>query len=312
MEHVNVENFCHLETMRMFTALQAQAGGVNHILHLRMPTPLDAQTVIRMNRDTLYSLAIVDLAEGATMTMPDTGSRYSSVMVINEGHYINRVIHEPGVHRITADEFGSRYVALGFRVLADPNDPADVAIANGLQDQFEIEAASAVPAVMPEHDTESFDQVRAAVLTLAGGMGEFDGAFGSKQEVDPIRHLLGTAAGWGGLPTHEAVYVNVNPGLPPDAYRIHVGDVPVDAFWSISLYNAAGFFEPTDDGLVSVNSVTADREPDGSVFVHFGGPADGRPNRLHIMDGWNYVVRMYRPRREVLDGRWTFPTLQPL
>ena len=27
------------------------------------------------------------------------------------------------------------------------------------------------------------------------------------------------------------------------------------------------------------------------------------------MDGWNYAVRLYRPRPEILDGSWTFPTL---
>ena len=28
------------------------------------------------------------------------------------------------------------------------------------------------------------------------------------------------------------------------------------------------------------------------------------------MDGWNYTVRLYRPRPEVLDGSWTFPGLE--
>jgi hypothetical protein len=29
------------------------------------------------------------------------------------------------------------------------------------------------------------------------------------------------------------------------------------------------------------------------------------------MPGWNYIVRLYRPRAEILDGRWTFPEAQP-
>jgi hypothetical protein len=33
---------------------------------------------------------------------------------------------------------------------------------------------------------------------------------------------------------------------------------------------------------------------------------------LPITPGWNYIVRLYRPRKEVLDGSWTFPEGQPV
>ena len=33
--------------------------------------------------------------------------------------------------------------------------------------------------------------------------------------------------------------------------------------------------------------------------------------RAAIMDGWNSLVRLYRPRPEVLDGTWTFPSVAP-
>lgn len=196
MSRVSVEDFCRLETGRMFAALQAQAGGVNQVTHNRVPTPLDQQTVIRMNRDTLYSLGIVDLAQGATVTMPDTGDRYSSVMVIDENHYINEIVHEPGEHRLSIEQHGSRYVGVGLRILADPNDAADVAKANALQDQFTISAPSAVPFAPTDYDADSFEEVRHAVLTLARGITGFDHAFGRKADVDPIRHLMATAAGW--------------------------------------------------------------------------------------------------------------------
>ena len=29
------------------------------------------------------------------------------------------------------------------------------------------------------------------------------------------------------------------------------------------------------------------------------------------MKGWNYMVRLYRPRKEILDGTWKFPEAQP-
>lgn len=139
---VTVENFVEAETARMMTDIQGLGGGVNRWGHHRGPTPLDQQTVIRMNRDTLYSFAVVDLAAGATVTMPDAGDRYASMMFVNQGHHINRIIHAPGEHELTSDELGSRYVLAAARILVDPDDPADIAAVNTLQDQMSLTAGS--------------------------------------------------------------------------------------------------------------------------------------------------------------------------
>jgi hypothetical protein len=307
-ELVNVDNFARAETDRMFAALAQQAGGVNRLHHNRVPTPLDQQPVIRMNRDTLYSLAIVDLDGGATVTVPESGDRYVSVMIVNHDHYINRIIHDAGEHELTVPEFDTRYVAVAARVLVDPNDPDDIVAVGELQDGFAIRAASAQPFTPTQYDTETLDDTRTALLHLAKNVQGFARTFGRKAEVDPVRHLLGTAAGWGGLPEHEAYYVNVDPGLPVGRYTLRVGDVPVDGFWSISLYDADGYF-PTSGQQVSVNDITAERDADDGITVHFGDWPDGTPNRLSVDEGWNYLVRLYRPRQEVLDGSWTFPSV---
>ena len=75
---------------------------------------------------------------------------------------------------------------------------------------------------------------------------------------------------------------------------------------------AEGYFEANDRGVYSVNSVTATPDADGTVRVHLGGCEDDRPNCIPIVDGWNYLVRLYRPRPEVLDGSWTFPSAEPV
>jgi len=309
---VNVDNFARAESDRMLAAIAEQTGGVNVLVHSRVPTPLDQQTVIRMNRDTLYSYAVVDLKDGATLTVPPSGDRYVSVMIVNQDHYINRIFHDAGEYHLSIDEFDTRYVLVAARVFVDPADPSDVAAANQVQDGLAVSAVSAEPFVAPVYDEASATAVRTAILELTRFSADFDGAFGSKDEVNPLHHLLGAASGWGGLPTSEAKYLNVDPGLPVGEYRITVRDVPVDAFWSISLYDAEGFFEPNDRGANSVNNVTAAPNPDGSITVHLGGCGDNRPNCLPIMDGWNYMVRLYRPRPEVLDGSWSFPAVEAL
>ncbi|HET8782904.1 MAG TPA: DUF1214 domain-containing protein [Pyrinomonadaceae bacterium] len=137
---------------------------------------------------------------------------------------------------------------------------------------------------------------------------------GTKEEVDPVSHLIATAMGWGGNPTSAAVYT----GAPPKAndgrtvHRLTVKDVPVDGFWSISVYNANGFFEKNDRNAYSLNNLTAKPNADGSYTIQFGGCDNDAPNCLPIVAGWNYTVRLYRPRKEIINGTWKFPEAQPV
>lgn len=307
-ERVTIDNFVRAETNRMLAALAEQAGGVNVWHHSREPAPIDRQTVIRLNRDTLYSMAVVDAREGASLTIPDARGRYLSVMVVDQDHFVQRVLHEPGDHELEPQDPSAPYVLVGVRTLVDPADQADVREVHALQDALALSAPSAVPFALPLYDKTSFDETREALLVLGRGMSDGSRAFGSRDSVDPVHHLIGTALGWGGLPAAEAVYLTVAPGLPVGTYRLQVpAEVPVDGFWSVSVYNRDGFFERNDRDAYVVNSVTAARNDDGSVTVYFGDVDDDRPNVLPIVDGWNYTVRLYRPHSEIRDGTWAFP-----
>ncbi len=308
---VNVDNFVRAETAAQFDRTLQLSKAINEWFHLRQPTPLDMQNVIRMNRDTLYSAVIVDLSKGARLTLPDSGNRYMSVMVVNEDHYINRVLHEPGTHELTMDEFETPYVLLAVRTLVDASDSDDIQRANALQDQLKIESRSARPYEHPIYDAKSYKATYDLLLELGRGVPDARRTFGRKEEVGEIRHLLGTAWGWGGLPEFEAYYLNVEPELPVGAYQITVKDVPVDAFWSISVYNREGYFQENEYNAYSVNSITGTPNPDGSFTVHFGGDPDSA-NFLPITEGWNYTVRLYQPRDAILDGSWSFPSVEPV
>jgi hypothetical protein len=109
---------------------------------------------------------------------------------------------------------------------------------------------------MTGYDTASLDETRKLLLGLARGLKAFDHSFGAKSDVNPVRHLIATAAGWGGLPDRDASYIGVEPKLPMGEYELTVRDVPVD--------------------------------------------------------GWNYLVPLYRPRAEILDGSWTFPSIEKI
>jgi hypothetical protein len=155
--------------------------------------------------------------------------------------------------------------------------------------------------------------VREALLTLGTTLPDSKGMFGAEGQVDPVRRLIGAAMAWGGNPEKDATYLTVTPANNDDTSprKLTVKDVPVDGFWSISVYNAQGYFEKNPYDAYAVNNITGRKGPDGSITVQFGG-CDGKiPNCLPITQGWNYIVRLYRPRAEILNGTWKFPEAQP-
>jgi hypothetical protein len=316
-ERVTVDNFKRAESDRYFGNF-VKGSALGRFAHLREPTPIDKQDVVRMNRDTLYSSAVLDLdASPATVTLPDAAGRFMAMQVINEDHYTVAVIYESGAHTLTKEQVGTRYVLCLVRTFVDPADASDVAKVHALQDALSVTQSRNGTFEVTDWDPASLDAIRKALAALALANGGLDSArmFGRKDQVDPVQHLLGTAEGWGGNPLSAAYYAGIVPKQNDGqrVYRLTVKDVPVDGFWSISVYNREGFFEKNARGVYSVNNVTASRNADGSVTVQFGGRPEGDGhNCIPISPGWNYLVRMYRPRKEILDGTWKFPEAQPV
>ena len=309
---VTVDNFTRAES-DLYMGNLAKERGLGRFDHRREPANIDKQTVIRLNRDTLYSSGVFDLDAGqVTITMPDPGKRFMSLQVINEDHYVPAVYYGAGTRTLTRENVGTRYATVGIRTLVDPNDPKDVAQVHALQDAIKVSQKGTGKLELPNWDQASQKSIRDALLVLNDHTGGFARAFGAKGQVDPVRHLIGAAAGWGGNPDKDATYLSVTPAKNDGTtvYKLNVKDVPVDAFWSVSVYNAKGYFEKNPEGAYTLNNITAKKNPDGSIAIQFGG-CDGKiPNCLPIMKGWNYTVRLYRPRPEILSGKWKFPEAQ--
>jgi hypothetical protein len=265
-----------------------------------------------MNRDTLYSAAVVDISKGATLTLPEAGGRYMTAAVINEDHYMNRVIGEPGTYELTMDEYDTPFVMVTIRTLIDPGDPADVAEVNALQDAIVIESVSNEPYTHPEYDEETRIAIVNAFQPLIEAIPDSSRSFGSKDDVDPVRHLLMTASGWGGLLEREAYYYIETEPRPAGRYTFTFGEVPVNAFWSLTIYNRDGFFEANPRDSYILNSLTAMSNEDGPVTINLGPEDEGLPNFLFTPEGWNYVIRLYEPQQVVLDGDWTPPVPVPV
>ena len=312
-EEVSVGNFVRAESDTMLRANMKSFGiGVGTLHHIREPTTPENQPVIRMNQDTLYSGIVLDLSEPVTITLPDAGGRYMSMHVVNQDHYM-LFETKPGAYELTTDSAGTRFALVTFRTFVDPNDSDDIEKAHAAQDAIKINGGGSGPFEAPDWNQQALAVARKALSDFATLGFDTSYAFGRKEETRPIDHLIGTAAGWGGLPRSAAMYViesvDKNDGETP--YAVTAKDVPVNAFWSVTVYNADGYLEENDRGINSYNNVTAEANPDGSYTIHFGGCEDGRINCIPITPGWNYAVRMYSPREEILDGSWTFPKPEP-
>jgi hypothetical protein len=311
---VTVDNFRRAESDMYFGNSVAE-GGFGKLHHFREPMPIDAQTVIRANRDTLYSSAVFDLDAGpVTLALPDAAGRFMSMQVFDEDEYVVEVSYGGQPRTYSRDRVGTRYALVGIRTLVNPDDPADLAKVHALQDAIRIEQKAAGSFEHPSWDPVSQKSVRDGLIALGGTLPDTRGMFGAKGTVDPVRHLIGAATAWGGNPEKDALYLSITPPRNDGqtVYRLTVKDVPVDGFWSISVYDAEGYFEKNDRNAYTLNNLTARTNPDGSVTVQFGGCDGNAVNCLPITPGWNYWVRLYRPRPEILNGSWTFPEAQPV
>ncbi|MEV7279700.1 DUF1254 domain-containing protein [Streptomyces sp. NPDC093111] len=313
---VTVENFPRAES-DMYFSVSANQGGFGAFHHHRALMPIDHQSVVRANRDTLYSDAVLDLDAGpATITLPDPGDRFLSMILINEDHYIAGVEYGGGSYRVTREQVGTRYVMIGIRTMVNPGIAGDLAVVHALQDSMHIDQPGGPGDLdLPAWDQVSQKRVRDALIVLSEGLPDLAHAFGAPGHVDPVRHLIASASAWGGNPDKDATYLNVTPedNDGDTVYRLTVGEVPVDGFWSISVYNSDGYFEQNTEGVYTLNNLGAKRAADGTITVQFGGTTDDEDvNVLPVPKGWNYMVRLYRPRPEILDGTWAFPPARPI
>lgn len=308
-------NFADAETQTVFTKYLAKvaaatcSSGLGVIAHETQPADPKDRTVIRINFDTLYSWLILDLTSPATFTLPETGGRYQSAMVVNaQGYtYVNK---NPGAYTLTQDDVGSRYATVAFRTGVNIQDPADVAKAQALQAKLSVQQADSGEMAFPHPwNQEQMLALRADYNNERNEKGvKSEDLFGRKGEITPEQNNMGVAVGIGGLPKEGAVYLFYTPSSS-EPQSLTLKDVPNgdNAFWSLTVYDKDGF--PVGENF-NVNSAFAKANAQGEVTLNFGGDKT-QPNYLEIYPGWNATFRIYNPKPAYFDGSWVRPELQP-
>lgn len=308
---VTPETYIRAESDRQFGVIAKMAGGVNRFYHLRRPTPLDKQNIVRMNRDTLYSMSIVDTSQGATITVPELPKdRYVSVYLVDNDHYCPFVIYTSGTHELPGD---TKYLGLVVRIqVFNPKDENEIALINELQDQFIIKGNSADPLPELEWDLESLQALTGQYEKESAHYRSVNGMMGPRGKVDEkTRHIV-AAAGWGLFPEWDATYLNYSGGHDYRICHQATYQVPENgAFWSITVYGTDGFMK-SDNNIV--NSSNVKLNGDGTFTVYFGAAetCGEAPNRLDTTEGWNFAMRIYRPGKSVLEGGYKLPEAKPV
>lgn len=128
-EIVTVDSFVRAETDTTF-GRYVNMGALGKFLHIRQPTPVEKQDVIRMNRDTLYSMGVFDLTTPLTIVKPASNGRFQSMMVISQDHSMLPIEHGAGEFTLTKEKVGTRYALVIMRTFIDANDPVDIDAAN--------------------------------------------------------------------------------------------------------------------------------------------------------------------------------------
>jgi hypothetical protein len=198
---VTADNFIRAETDKTFDGI-VKMGGIGKFSHNRDLAPLDNQIVQRGNRDTLYSLGVFDLDAGpVTITLPNAGKRFVTMIVIDEDHYVYEVVYGAGSYTITREKVGTRYGFAAVRILVDPEDPKDVEQVHALQDAIKVSQKSPGSFEVPKWDPSSEKKVNDALVVLGSTLPDWRHAAGRRNEVDPVRHLIVTATGWASILT---------------------------------------------------------------------------------------------------------------
>lgn len=306
---VTPDNFVRAETDMQFMTV-VKRGGFGRLMHERDFPPAGRQPTAWADADILRSRGVFDLELGPVeITLPPMGDRFISIEALDEDHYTLSMFYGPGRYSFSFDNVSTRYMLIVVRILVDPGSRTDVAAVHALQDGIGVARQGGGRFVIPNWDPVSQAKVRVALQLLGNTIDGDDRTFGGRGEVDPVRHLIGTATHWDRCPPREIAYLLCAPRLNDGTtvYRLNVGHVPVEGFWSLTVYDSNGHFLTDSPAGRAVNSRSGERDGDHRMSIQFGGNAEAGGHCLQIARGWCYVVRLYRPRAEILGGRWKFP-----
>ena len=293
-------------TEKNFTDAEAEVNflkwknkdAMNKLFHLNQLTPAGPMPTVRMNRDTLYSAALVDASNGFEVHMPDQDI-FTSVLVIDQKGYSQDYIWKSGSHKIDIDKTNGDIVWVLFRI----------GLEKGLEKAKEAQKTVAITGMgNKEWNPKKFDQTQYQTLhdqymNEAINSGMFLQYGYDDSRIDMKAKRLSDAAGWGGMDFGINNY-QISKNMDGNAcYSTTFEDPQAEEFWSFTMYDADGWLLPVEEKNI-LNSRDAVPNKDGTYTVRFNC-GKGAINNLQTSENvFGFAWRTYGSSYKVRAGRW--------
>ncbi len=287
---VTEDNFPQAFTNMRLGALIQKTGGVNKFFTMPVPSSIPAeQFVVRMNRDTPYSVSVIDMSSGNVfVTIPDT-NEYVTIQIVDENHETQPMIYGSGKHKITAK---TDHAFVIVRTLE-----------GDIRKNLLIEAGSAKPFKVKKWDMKSFHAMDEAGNLVFADYDQSKAYGNTESGQTPYMNYVGAAGGWGGAMVQDNIYQASSYYPDNSCYETTFVDPKAKYFWSATVYNANGrMFNDVANISSEMNPI---RNADGTFTLRFG--CDGQPNNIPNTEGnttgkFNVVMRHYGPSKSVSNG----------
>lgn len=293
---VTIDNYVEAETDWNLNEQQATTP-INQWLH-KEPVTKENQTIIRSNADVVYSLAVVDVSEGATFSIPERRNGAMQLMqLIDENHITAKVIFAGESAKITTKDLTSgSYVY----ILARTRVSDDLAETKAAQQSMRIDAKSDIPYKGKGYESSDVEAFRNSLIEeVTSGKFEIDASKGFGESMDTLdegNYLHCAAMGWGGLPPKYAQYSALIKGQGSDSKNQTITfpkpdlDYENGGFFSITTYDSESWIGEEN---FYIGMERMKDNGDGTVTVDFNSDTS---YSVTVGKGWNATLRMYLPR----------------
>jgi hypothetical protein len=292
---VDRDNYQKAEVARNFTKW-AKNGANNKLMHMTTVTPSGPAPTVRMNRDTLYSAAILDTSSGtASITLPK-GDLYQSVMMVDTEGYARKFVLEPGTHMAATD---TKFVWLLVRT----------GLEKGLEEARRMQALLTVQGMgndtysSPQYDPESLAKMTRILIDESMAEDNGDLYYGNYPgQVDETKRMRSTAAGFGGM-NGTNVYKFIESVENGVCMQSSFPDPKASEFFSFTLYDTDGYLM---DGKTIINSrdMTPNQAGTYTVSINCGDEAINNIAAPANLDTIGYAWRVYGASEQVEDRSW--------